>query len=47
MAIYKLGVIQPRFHFVGVEILTTFCGIILAPDTLERQLRALNTRMIV
>jgi len=25
MAIYKLGVIHPRFPFVGVEILTTFC----------------------
>jgi len=24
MATYKLGVIQPRFPFVGVEILTTF-----------------------
>jgi len=24
MALYKLGVIQPRFPFVGVEILTTF-----------------------
>jgi len=25
MAICKLGVIHPRFPFVGVEILTTFC----------------------
>jgi len=25
MTISKLGVIQPRFPFVGVEILTTFC----------------------
>jgi len=24
MAIYKMGVIQPRLPFVGVEILTTF-----------------------
>ena len=24
MAIYKMGVIQPRFPFVGVNILTTF-----------------------
>jgi len=49
MAMYKLVVIQPRFPFVRVEILTTFgfCGIILAPDMLESQSRALKTRMIV
>jgi len=49
VAISTLGVIQPRFPFVGVEILSTFgfCGIILPPDMLESQLRALKTRMIV
>jgi len=25
MAISKLGIIHPRFEFVGVEILTIFC----------------------
>jgi len=48
MAIYRLGVIHPRLEFVGVEILTTFCffSIILVPDMLESQSRALKTRMI-
>jgi len=48
MAIYKPGVIQPRFPFVGVEILTTFwfCGIILVTDMVESQTMALKTRMI-
>jgi len=48
MAISKLGIIQPRFPFVGVEILTTFGfgGIILDPNTLESQSRAVKTQMI-
>jgi len=48
MAIHKLGVIHPRLEFAGVDIFTTlFCGILLAPDMLERQSRSLKTRMIV
>jgi len=48
MAISKLGVIQPRFPFVGVEFLTTawFCGIILDSDVLESQSRSLKTWVI-
>jgi len=49
MTISKLGDIHPSLEFVGVKIVTTFgfCGIILAPDMLESQSRALKTRMIV
>jgi len=48
MVISKLAVIQPWFPFVGLEILTNFvfCGIILDPDILESQSRALKTRLI-
>ena len=48
MAIHKISVIQPKFPFVGVEILSTFwfLCIILGPDMLDRQSRALKTQMI-
>jgi len=42
---YTNGVLfNPGFLFLGVEILTTFgfCGIILDPDMLESQSRALK-----
>ena len=49
MAIYNMGVMQPRLAFVGEEIRTNFVfsAIIFAPDVLESQSRALKTRMIV
>jgi len=42
------GVIYPGFAFVGVAFPTIFgfLAIILAPDMLESQSRALKTRMI-
>jgi len=42
-----LGVIQPRFPFVGVEVLTTywFWWPHIDPDSLESKLNSLKTRM--
>jgi len=49
MAIYKMDVIYPESAFVGVEIFTNsfFGAIILTPDMLESQSRALKAQMIV
>jgi len=49
MAIYNMGVIFPGLAFVRRKFLPIFGfrAIILAPDMLESQSKALKTRMMV